>query len=189
MKTLTEYQLPQRTRSEQLPLNLVSSQHTRNKRRSTWHMSPRYKLPRERSELREVEGAVAASPLYKSRLLRTEETMLRFDLSKRQMDSAVVAAERTFKTVYPTASEEVEHAKQWKDAMNLFSEHQELLEVVKCKQYQKRDNVARAEIASRHPEVSEDIREGYLKIMRRLHAFQKKTALQFPPNCGVFFRW
>jgi hypothetical protein len=115
--------------------------------------------------------------------------MLRFDLSKRQMNSVVSAAERTFRTVQLGTSEEAEHAKQWKDAITLFSEHQELLEVVKCKQYQKRDNVARAEIVSRHPEVSEDIREGYVKIMRRLDAFQVKTALQFPPNCGVFFRW
>jgi hypothetical protein len=189
MKTLAEYQLPQRTWSEQLPLNSASAQHTRNRRRPALHIPPRYKLPRERLEPGEVEGAIAALPLCRSRLLRTEETMLRFDLSKRQMNSVVSAAERTFRTVQLGTSEEAEHAKQWKDAITLFSEHQELLEVVKCKQYQKRDNVARAEIVSRHPEVSEDIREGYVKIMRRLDAFQVKTALQFPPNCGVFFRW
>jgi hypothetical protein len=105
------------------------------------------------------------------------------------MNSVVVAAEYMFKPVDLSTSEEAEHAKQWKDAMKLSSEHHELLGLVKCKQHQKRDNVAKAEILSRHPEVDKDVREGYSKIMQRLETFRKRTGLPFPPNSGAFFRW
>jgi hypothetical protein len=105
------------------------------------------------------------------------------------MDSVVVAAECMFKPVDLSTSEIAEHAKQWKDAMKLSLEHHELLGLVKCKQHQKRDNVAKAEILSRHPEVDKDVREGYSKIMQRLETFRDKTGLPFPPNPGAFFRW
>lgn len=190
MRTLTEYQLPLRTSSDKTPTGSASAQIPCSGKRSTFHTAPQSGLIRERSKPEEVNDRMKlASPLCKSRSLRTEETMLRCNLSKRQMDSVMAAAECMFKPVDSSTSEEAEHTKQWKDAMKLYSEHHELLGIVKCKQHQKRDNVAKAEISSRHTEVDKDVREGYSKIMQRLETFQEKTELPFPPNSGAFFRW
>ena len=190
MRTLTEYQLPLRTSSEKTPPGSTVAQVPCNGERSAFHRAPQSSLVRERSKREEVNGRMElTSPLCKSRSLRTEETMLRCNLSKRQIDSVVAAAECMFKPVDPSTSGEAEHTKQWKDAMKLYSEHHELLGIVKCKQHQKRDNVAKAEISSRHPEVDKDVREGYSKIMQRLETFQEKIELPFPPNSGAFFRW
>jgi len=190
MRTLTEYELPLRASSEKTPPGVTSAQVPCKGKRFTFHTALQSRLTRERSKPEEVTDRMElASPLCKSRSLRTEETMLRCNLSKRQMDSVVAAVECMFVPVDPSTSEEAEHTKQWKDAMKLSSEHHELLRLVKCKQHQKRDNVAKAEILSRHPEVDKDVREGYFKIMQRLETFREKTGLPFPPNSGAFLKW
>lgn len=133
-------------------------------------------------------SAMARRPCT-SHLLRVEETMLRYGLSERQIDSVVRAARDMFEAVKIDPLREAECTQQWKDTVRLFSEHSELRSSVLCQRYQKRDNATRAEISSRHPNVDKGIREGYLKVMQRLEAFRASSTLRFPPNCGAFLQW
>lgn len=79
--------------------------------------------------------------------------------------------------------------RRWKEVVRMSSEHMTLRPVVICRQHHSRDSETKMAVQGRHPEVDTKLREGYLKAVRRLKAFQETTALPFPPNCGTFLEW
>lgn len=118
-----------------------------------------------------------------------QKIMLRHNLSKQQMASSLAAAANIFDLGSLQATQLADDAKEWQTVVRLFFEHMKLRDTVVCQRYQKRENVTRAEVSSRHPEIRVELREGYAKTMRRLEMFRQRTGLPFPPNCGGFLRW
>jgi hypothetical protein len=130
----------------------------------------------------------------KSHLLRAEELRLEHGLSGRELASVLAMAGTIFEppcanAALPGSVKKGEDVKRWEQAVRLSSEHMALRPVVMCRQRRKRDSEAKAAIQERHPEIEKELREGYLRAVRRLEAFQRTTVLPFPPNCGVFLEW
>lgn len=129
-----------------------------------------------------------------SQLLSAEELKLEHGLSGRELASVLAMAGTMFKPPCADVAllgcvEEREDMKRWKEAVRLSSEHMALRPVVMCRQHRKRDSETKAAIQERHPEIEKELREGYLRAVRRLEDFQRTTALPFPPKCGVFLEW
>jgi hypothetical protein len=144
------------------------------------------------------EKAKSATKITKttgtSHLLRTEELRLKHGLSQRGITTVLAMAGIAFKPrcaggAAQEIAKEMESMKQWEEVVRLSLEHMALRPVVMCRQHRKRDSETKAAIQERHPEIRRELREGYLKAVRRLEAFRGKTALPFPPNCGVFLEW
>ncbi|KAM0703063.1 hypothetical protein Q7P35_009837 [Cladosporium inversicolor] len=89
-------------------------------------------------------------------------------------------------TTLPDTAKGIEDMRRWKEVVRMSSEHMTLRPAVICRQHHSRDSETKVAIQGRHPEVDTKLREGYLKAVRRLKAFQETTALPFPPNCGTF---
>lgn len=129
-----------------------------------------------------------------SHLLNAEELRLRHGLSQAELASVLTMAGTMFKPTcaqasLPEIAKGKEDMKRWEEAIRMSSEHNALRPVVKCRQSRKRDSETRVAIQGLHPEIETRLREGYLKAVRRLEAFQKATSLPFPPKCGVFLEW
>lgn len=129
-----------------------------------------------------------------SHLLNAEELRLRHGLSQAELASVLTMAGTMFKptcaqATLPEIAKGKEDMKRWEEAVRMSSEHKALRPVVKCRQRRKRDSETKVAIQGLHPEIETRLREGYLKAVRRLEAFQKATLLPFPPNCGAFLEW
>lgn len=129
-----------------------------------------------------------------SHLLHAEELRLKHGLSQREITSVLAMVGNTFEPrcadgALSEITKEREDMKEWEEVVRLSSEHMALRPVVMCRQHHKRDSETKAAVQERYPEIRRELREGYLKAVRRLEAFQGKTALSFPPNCGVFLEW
>lgn len=188
MRTTVEYRLPRSKSGGGSPNN--SSPDESGDRSGLPKRAPSLNEPLQEPTLSgniKNRGSTKSPP--RSQLLRTEETMLRYSLSRQQIKAAAAAAGNMFEPQFIEMTDSAEDIKKWEQSIRLFSEHIRLRPVVLCQRYQKRDNVTKAEISSNHPEVEKEIREGYFKLMQRLKAFRKHTALPFPPNCGVFLKW
>lgn len=150
---------------------------------------------REYTQSGEEKSAAAVVQITgTSHLLNAEELRLRHGLSQAELASVLTMAGTMFKPTRAQASlpgiaKGREDMKQWEEAIKMSSEHMSLRPVVKCRQRRKRDSETKVAIQGLHPEVETRLREGYLKAVRRLEAFQETTLLPFPPNCGVFLEW
>jgi hypothetical protein len=150
---------------------------------------------REFAKSGEVKSAATVVQITgTSHLLNAEELRLRHGLSQAELASVLTIAGTMFKPTcaqasLPEIAKAKEDMKQWEEAMRMSSEHDALRPVVKCRQRRKRDSETKMAIQGLHPEIDTRLREGYLKAVRRLEAFQNATLLPFPPNCGVFLEW
>ena len=146
-----------------------------------------YTQPRE-----EKSAATVVQITGTSHLLNAEELRLRHGLSQAELASILTMAGTMFRPTCAHANlpEVVKRRKdmgRWEEAIGISSEHDALRAVVKCRQRRKRDSETKMAIQGLHPEIDRRLREGYLKAVRRLEAFQEATMLPFPPNCGVFW--
>lgn len=135
-----------------------------------------------------------AEAIGTSHLLHAEGLRLKHGLSQHEITSVLAMAGTTFKPrctdgALLETTKKREDLREWEEVVRLSSEHIALRPVVMCRQHRKRDSETKAAIQERYPEIRRELREGYLKVVRRLEAFQVKTALPFPPNCGVFLEW
>lgn len=198
MRTPAGYRLPRQPSNIQQQARSVLTDspdtliHKRSTRSTRFPISP---LRAHTTSEKEESATKIVEAMGTSHLLSVEVLRLRHGLSQAELASILAMAETMFKPSYaadailPGIAKEMEDMKRWQEAVRMFSEHMALRPMVICRQHQKRDSETKVAIQGRHPEIEIKLREGYLKAVRRLEAFQETTELPFPPNCNAFLEW